>query len=445
MHRRFNKTHPFFNTPHLILGIVVFIFGIISVGCQQANTPIETAISTSTNTPQPTETAVYTNTTISNLQSPTAIPTNTPFSSPTPDSLLPTPTSTPNYPSYQGTPLQANLMGIQLHLRDEDQDEIIEHLDRLGMGWVKVQVSWKLYQPYPDDFHAERFAELDQFITTANVHNINVLLGVSKAPEWSRPTTELDGPPSDFAHFETFMAFLAARYQGQVAAYELWNEPNLMREWNGRNLSAADLVELIRVGTNGVRQHDPTAILISAAPATTGINDGISAIDDRIYLRQMLEAGIANHVNAIGAHPYGWANPPDSSATNPAPHTFSHNNHPSFFFADTLNDYSAIMNEFGVSLPIWVTEFGWGSFDGLDTPPPTGVEYMGNVTAWQQAEYTLRAYELAQTNNQIGPLFLWNLNFGPLLGTEFPESGYSLLTRDGVSRPAFLAIETALE
>ncbi|KAA3663962.1 MAG: hypothetical protein DWQ04_08130 [Chloroflexi bacterium] len=440
MQRKFNRTDSFLTAPHLILGMVVFIFGLVGVGCQKAVETVDTAVITPTLFPPPPTIAATSTSTPLGVE--TAVPTTTPTSSP--QTPIPTNTPTPNYPIYQGAPLQSDLMGIQLHLRDEDQDEIFEHLDRLGMGWVKVQISWKLYQPYPDDFHAERFAELDQFVATANAHNIKVLLGVSKAPEWSRPTTELDGPPSDFAHFETFMAFLAARYQGQVAAYELWNEPNLMREWNGRSLNAADLVELIRFGANGVRQHDPNAILISAAPATTGINDGISAIDDRVYLRNMLDAGLANYINAIGAHPYGWANPPDSSFANPAPHTVGHNDHPSFFFTDTLNDYTAIMNESGTSLPIWVTEFGWGSFDGLDAPPPPGVEYMGNVTAWQQAEYTLRAYELAQTNNQIGPLFLWNLNFGPLLGNDFPESGYSLLTRDNSPRPSYLAFLAAL-
>ncbi|MCA9928746.1 MAG: cellulase family glycosylhydrolase, partial [Anaerolineales bacterium] len=214
----------------------------------------ETAVSTPTATPpQPTATATPTRTEVA-AETAVSIPTLTP---------------TPGYPIYTGTPLRPDQMGIQVHLRDEDQDVLFAHLTALGVGWVKVQISWKLYQPHPDAFHAERFAELDQFVQTANAYGIRVLLGVSKAPEWSRPTTELDGPPADFTLFETFMAYLANRYQGQVVAYELWNEPNLQREWNGRSLSAADLVELIRMGANGVRQYDADAVLISAAPATT--------------------------------------------------------------------------------------------------------------------------------------------------------------------------------
>jgi hypothetical protein len=38
---------------------------------------------------------------------------------------------------------------------------------------------------------------------------------------------------------------------------------------------------------------------------------------------------------------------------------------------------------------------------------------------------------------------LWNLNFGPILGTQFAESGYSVLRLDGSLRPSYLALQHA--
>lgn len=364
-----------------------------------------------------------------------------------PSSPTPSPTVTPDYPRYDGPPINRADFGVQIHIHREDLGPIFDHLHALGVGWVKVQVSWKLYQPYVDRYAEDRFAELDRLVNRANDSGIAVLLSVSKAPEWSRPTTEQDGPPADFGLYRDFMAYLAGRYQGRVAAYELWNEPNLQREWsdgsvrNGRALNAADFVNLIREGAAGVRAADPAASLISGAPATTGINDGLTAIDDRVFLRQMLEAGVADFVDAIGAHPYGWANPPDSSVSDGETAVPSHNDHPSFFFKDTLTDYADLLAEFGAAdRPIWVTEFGWGSFEGFAAPPPAGAEFMANVTEWQQAIYLLRAYELANEWESVGPMILWNLNFGPLLGDQFSESGYSLLRADGSKRPAFRAL-----
>lgn len=341
-------------------------------------------------------------------------------------------------------------MGIQVHIHHEDIPQIISHLRSLGMGWVKVQVSWKLYESQPGQYTADRFQELDRLVHLATGNGLKVLLGVSKAPEWSRPTTELDGPPGDYALFTGFMTYLAGRYQGSVAAYELWNEPNLQREWNGSPLNAADLVRLVAAGASGVRAADPQALIISAAPAATGINDGLAAIDDRLFLSGMLEAGIAGHVDAVGVHPYGWANPPDSTAANPDPQVPSHNNHPSFFFADTLRDYTALLGEYGVNKPLWLTEFGWGTFAGIENDdgdpaaPPAGAEFMNHVSEWQQAQYITRAYELGQQAENIGPMILWNLNFGPTLGNEFSESGYSLLRPDGSPRPSYLSLQDAL-
>lgn len=378
---------------------------------------------------------------------PTAPPPTIDPSPPTPVGP-PTPSPEPPYPVYSGTPLDRDKIGVQVYLHRQDVRDLLRHFTALDVGWVKVQVSWKLHEPRPGEYSAELFTELDRLVEGAHGQGIKVLLSVSKAPEWSRPITEEDGPPADYAEFERFMGYLAGRYAGKVTAYELWNEPNLRREWNGAPLDPAALVELIRRGAAGARAADPAALIISAAPAVTGINDGVNAIDDRQYLRGMLAAGVAGIVDGIGAHPYGWANPPDARAADPAQVTTSHNNHPSFFFADTMNDYQALLAAAGVTdKPLWATEFGWATFEGLTTltgepaSPPPGVEWMNEIGEWKQAVYTLRAYEMAQGWPWAGPLFLWNLNFTAALGVEFPEPGYSLLRYDDSRRPVYRALE----
>lgn len=349
---------------------------------------------------------------------------------------------TPAFPLYSGPPLPRAQLGIQLHLHREDQDALFAHLNNLPLGWVKVQVSWKLHEPAPGELEAFRFEELDRFVSRAHAQGLRILLGVAKAPEWSRATTEMDGPPQDYALFTRFMQQLAQRYAGQVAAYELWNEPNLQREWEGEPLSAARTVALIRAGAAGVAAGDPAALVISAAPATTGVDDGVVAIDDRRFLREMLAAGLGDFVDGIGVHPYGWANPPEASAANPDGVAPSHNNHPSFFYGDTLRDYRALLVQTGYpDLPLWVTEFGWGSYEQMGSGAPAGAEFMDHVSEWQQALYTLRAFALAQEQPAVGPLFLWNLNFAATFGNAFTESAYSILRPDGSPRPAYLALQ----
>ena len=362
-----------------------------------------------------------------------AVPSNTP---------APTATATPPaFPAYEGPALERAQIGVQVHLHREQLDPILNHVADLGAGWLKVQVSWKLYEPQPDTYDDWLLRELDHLVSGATGRDLKVLLSVAKAPEWSRPTTEMDGPPGDFAQFREFMEYLAARYEGNVAAYELWNEPNLQREWNGMPLSAGSFAQLVHQGAAGERAADAQALVISGAPATTGVNDGLIAIDDRVYLRELLSQDMGD-LDGIGVHPYGWANPPAASAADTQQLAPTHNNHPSFFFSDTLRQYQAILSDAGYEqLPLWLTEFGWGSFEGFGAAPPAEAQFMSYVSEWQQAQYTQEALALVHNWSGIGPVFLWNLNFAPTIGAGFSESGYSLLRPDGSLRPVYLALQ----
>ncbi len=372
---------------------------------------------------------------------PAIVPSPTQTESPT-ATPEPTFTPTPAYPQYQGSsPIDPNLIGIQVHPFGEDQALMFQQLDELGVGWVKIQISWKLFEPAPGRLDEFWFGETDRFIDAAHAQGLNVMVGIAKAPEWSRPTTTEDGPPSDFAEFTRFTELVANRYSGKVQAYELWNEPNLRREWNGFDMNGASLVQLVAAGADGIRRVDPSVVLISGAPAPTGINDGVSAIDDRVYFEQMLAAGIALHVDGIGYHPYGASNPVWATMGNTAEYAVSHNDHPSFFFSHTTEDYQRLMMQYGVDLPLWGTEFGWGSYEMLGKPAPAGAEFMNQLSEWEQAIHIIGAFEYTQNNESVGPLILWNLNFGPLLGADFPETGYAILRPDGSKRPAYLAIQ----
>jgi hypothetical protein len=105
--------------------------------------------------------------------------------------------------------------------------------------------------------------------------------------------------------------------------------------------------------------------VVSGGLTSTGINDGVWAIDDRLYLRQMYDAGLRTYCDAVGIHPYGFANPPEVYYTggdyDPGR---GYDDHPSFFFRNTMEDYYQIMqaNDDGVKR-LWATEFGWGTVD----------------------------------------------------------------------------------
>ncbi len=359
------------------------------------------------------------------------------------------PPRTPSVPSSPGPPPTSTVLpppvfkpsfGIQVDPNTDDLSRVFRWVEGLGFGWVKVQVQWAILEQNPEEY---RWVELDRLVDTVEGFDFDLLIGVVDAPGWLRAEPGYNGPPEDPAEFGRFMGVLAARYAGRVTAYELWNEPNLSREWHGATLDPAGYVALLRAGSLAVRQADPQARVISAAPGVTGIDDGVSAIDDRRFLREALAAGMAQWVDGIGVHPYGYANPPWERAADTSHKASAWNDHPSFFFLDTLEDYHAILLEVGVDLPLWPTEFGWPAAEGIrsnNLPPDFPYPYAAWVTEQEQAEYLVAAARLLRERPWVGPFFIWNLNMSVVWGRERPEALFSLLRLDTAYRPAYIAL-----
>jgi len=363
---------------------------------------------------------------------PTAIPATTaatPVQTPT---AVPLPTNTASNVGFA--------YGVQVYLPDQNMPQVMSQADALGVSWVKQEVDWSLYEPTEG---AINWAPIDEMVDAMSATNLKILLTVAAAPAWARDSDQENGPPKDYQTYADFVGQLAQRYKGRVAAYEIWNEQNLRREWNTpKGISAASYVELLRLAFTAIKTADSSAIVVTGGLAPTGFNDGVNAIDDRVYVRQMFAAGAGDYADAIGAHPNGWANPPDSTCCrNNRPAVPAWDDHPSFFFKQTLSDYREIMVQNGDSgTYIWATEFGWGSNDGLNVQPPPDFAFVTYTSMDEQASYTIRGFQLGRELGYVGPMFLYNLNFCQVVGVTGTQCLWSLLDPAGNPRPAYLAL-----
>ncbi len=333
--------------------------------------------------------------------------------------------------------------GIAAFLVDQDVPTLTDEIAALGVTWVKQEILWRDFEPVQGEID---FNTLDNIVNTLSDKNLSILLTVSAAPAWARASTDENGPPDNFADYGTFVGALAARYAGKVQAYEIWNEPNLRREWNSsvHNISAASYIELLRAGYNAIKIADPAAVVVSAGLAPTGYNDGVNAISDRVFLPALYVSGLADVSDAIGAHPLGWANPPDAVCCEAPVGVLTHYQDSSFYFLETLQAYRDIMvqNNDG-STAIWATKFGWGTSEDTD-PPSENYVFVSYTTLGEQAIYDARGFELGAELGFVGPMFLDNLNGCQVqLGTVEP-CYYSLVGLDGAPRPVFAAIQAAI-
>jgi hypothetical protein len=423
---------------------------------QQAATPTPAFGPIITAPPQPTTAPAEI---VNATPTATAPPTNTPVPTATLAAVSVTPT-----PALSPTPLpslRADLMGIQVDpsVTLDQFDTTLWLVGRLGIKWIKFQVPWDVLEPQPGQFSDAYFA-YRIMVQRANQQNLNLMISIAKAPDWARATTDEDGPPRNPQDLANFISRMMTDVRADLYsnsyfdAIEVWNEPNLRREWNGSAINGAEYMRLFDTAYNAIRAGEggQSVVIITAGLAPTGINDGVAAVDDREYLRQMYAAGLGSSAYqniAIGVHPYGAANPPDARCCSDAPYA----EHPTWFFLNTLEDYHAIMQQAGdPGRALWATEFGWGTFEGFFTStgdpaqPPDDPPYFQWITQADQANYTMRAFEIGQSLPYVGVMVLWNLDYSNqnYIDARDAHAAYALL-RGGIDplRPAFLLIEQA--
>jgi len=332
--------------------------------------------------------------------------------------------------------------GIEAFFDNQDASKVTQQITALAMHWAKVTVSWREYEASKGNIDYPR---LDTIVDALEAGKLNILLTVTDAPDWARSSHIENGPPDDFADYAAFVSALATHYAGRVRAYEIWNEPNLRREWNSNThpISAQSYADLLRGAYAAIKAADPAATVVSAGLAPTGFNDGINAIDDRLFLAALYPLGLTDISDAIGAHPFGFGNPPDSVCCSAPDGVLTHYGHPSFYFLDTLHDYHQIMLDNGdLNRQIWVTQFGWGtSEDGA--PPSNNSRYVSYNSLQKQAQYTARAFGLGATSGFVGVMIVYNLNSCTAQPDNAEACYYSVISPSGQPRPVYNALSVA--
>lgn len=321
--------------------------------------------------------------------------------------------------------------GIQAHMIHTGQEgRIMDLVRELGFTWVKQQVEWRIFESNPGQ---PDFRDLWPIINEAGARGINVLFSVVNAPDWAREPgfdASVGGPPADPQTYAAFVGALAREFCGtSLKAIEIWNEQNLHYEWGNLPLNPADYIRLLKPASRSIKANCPSIAVISGALTQAGDNLPW-ARDDFAYMEGMLQNGLANYVDGVGAHPSGYNVPPDvrwedaCAAIQRTGNRFNgpcDNPHHSWSFRSTMEGYRNLLVRYGAGhLRIWPTEFGWAA-GGAFHP---AYAYADDNDFDEQARWTVQAFQMMRDWGWVGPAFLWNLNFRVVAnGTEKAQWG----------------------
>ena len=222
---------------------------------------------------------------------------------------------------------------------------------------------------------------------------------ISYTPKWAADTPEgaepnVHYPPRDYAEYAEICAQYAFRFRGRVPTWEVWNEPNI-GFFRG---TIPQYAELLKVGSIGISQGDPTARVVFGG--TAGV--------DTWFIRRCYEYGAGPYFDIIAVHPYQWGKIFDDR-----------------WFLEKLQRLRTLLDELGDSeKTIWLNEFGWRSGESPQSEA-------------MQARLLVQCYVTALSLPHLGiTKAFW------FVVKDWGAPGYGLYRTDGSKKPAWYAMRT---
>jgi hypothetical protein len=307
-----------------------------------------------------------------------------------------------------------------------------------GCTWLRLQFSWSVWQPTPDTEIGTRSWPIDRIIQLAGERGLRLLVNTTHPPEWARPSDPR--VPADPEAYQAFMTQLVSRYRGQVDAWQIWNEPNLIDENNG-TIDPAGFLTLLKAGSAAVRAADPSALVVFPGLAPNSLMYPDWAMDDTWYLETILglHGGEAlEYFDVLGVHAYGAGNDPDTYWPSNLSDNPGWTAAREFYFRSVEHLHQLLVAAGGADKPVWITEMGWPSGDVVHDV----YGYGRWITEQMQADYLTRALEIIRTEwPWVENAFIWHLNASAFAGPTSSFGPFSVTNQDYTPRPAYLAIQ----
>jgi polysaccharide biosynthesis protein PslG len=426
---------------HILARLVLALILLIVAGCSPAAPPVLTPTpEQEARTPRPTFTPLA-----PEAPSPTPTPLDPTVAAPAPVTLYPEAPSTVTAPAARLPRMNSPEYGMQAFMwwRPEVASRDAQIIREAGFGWVKLSFGWRDIEGAGKGLYD--WSRADMAIEMALANGLDIVVRVDYQPAWAGGGFPVTGPPDRYQDLADFFTVMATRYRGHVRAYQVWNEPNLAREWGDRLPNPDEYVRLLGLCYQAIKAADPNAMVISAGLSPTGSWTNEARPDDW-YLESMYIAmggSSDGYFDVLGAHGAGFLSPPERDpaevAANPAL-----GGHRSMAFR-RVEDLRAIMVKYGdADKQIALLEFGWTS-----DPRPDSPYNWHAVSEAVKAEYLVRAYQYARQNWSpwIGLMSL--IYVADHEWTEADEQYWWAITEPGwpdfIPRPAYRALQSMIK
>ena len=307
-----------------------------------------------------------------------------------------------------------------------------------GLTWARVIVPWRAIEGACNDCYD--FADLDRVVASARANGIKLIVKIDHQPAWSRVVPAENGPPDNPEDYADIVSAVVARYgSGGVPAIEVWNEPNLSREWGGALINedtAKQYVHMVRRSYEEAKKKDPNVTILSAGLAPTGTADGTAQPDD-VYLQWLYSEGLGRFTDGIGMIANGFGIPPETPLMSDP-----NRPHPSFYFRHLEQMRELMVANGDANKQAWVMEHGYNTTNTAD--PSSAYNWHAVPSEQTKGEYIVRALAYAKQNWQpwIAVMTIWTLS-DPEWTAAQEQYWWAITEPNGTPRDSYVLIAAA--
>ena len=330
----------------------------------------------------------------------------------TPAGTPPPATPAPRLAAAEATTLTTGITVFAMWRDWLYKDQLLAKVKASGSPWVRVDMGWcSLEEAGAGQISQWYLDRLDSTVATARSLGLKLLINFGCTPAWAGGVG-YNSWPTNASQVTRITTWLAQRYKGKVAAWEIWNEPDCIG--GCPNGSPVEFVKVLKAGYQGIKAGDRSATVVSG---------GISG-NNAEWISRMYAAGAKGYFDALAVHPY--QDPPTA-----APDAACEQRVYRFTCLTLIRDQ--MVSNGDSAKPIWLTEFGWTTAQTGDRP---GVDEATQAVYMTQAISLLRTYAPYVTNA------FWYTLRDRDDSTPY-ENAFGLLHVDGTEKPAFAALQRA--
>jgi hypothetical protein len=314
-------------------------------------------------------------------------------------------------------PLGAQIDSVTSSTPQSRIDTQISAASTVHANTLRVEVDWSALEPHVQgQYDPAYLAKLDRTIQGAARRGIKSLIFLDRSPCWassapSKPNCLAQGSntfnvtrygPTDPASYVPAAVFLAQRYGPDLAAFEVWNEPDQSNEkyWAGPD-KVNRYVALMKAVYGPLKQAAPKLPVI--AGSFVGTNGA--------WLKAMYAAGAKGFYDGLAVHFYDLP-------------------------LKALKSTRAVQKAAGDTKPLWLTEFGWTSC--LRKGGPRTLADHPCVSAAEQARGLTDIYRAVARTSWIAGATMY------MLRDQSKAYQFGLLTQANKRKASFAAVRKVL-